>query len=376
MRRALWPVSYVVSVVSTDSLRLPHPLSHARRDRARWVLAALGLLLLTTALLAVGHGAVAITPEQVVAILAAQSGLTLPWEYTSQQAAVLLAIRLPRVLLAVLIGGGLAVAGAAMQGLFRNPLADPGLVGVSAGAALAAVATIVLGTAWIPGAAWLATGFSLPLAAFLGGLLTTALIYRLATNAGRTDVATLLLAGIAINAVAGAGTGLLTYMADDQQLRTLTFWSMGSLGSATWSILLVCAPLLLLAVIAITRLARALNLLLLGEAEALHLGVEIDRVKRWLVVWVALAVGAAVAAAGIIGFIGLVVPHLLRLMLGPDHRYLLPGCLLLGATLLLGADLLARTVIVPAELPIGIVTALVGGPFFIWLLLRQRRAWS
>lgn len=362
--------------MSTDSLLLPQPLSHARRDRAHWVLALLGLLLITMTLWAVGHGAVTITPRQVAAILAGQLGIHLPWDYTPQQAAVLLAIRVPRVLLAVLIGGGLAVAGAAMQGLFRNPLADPGLVGVAAGSALAAVATIVLGTTWIPGAAWLTAGFSLPLAAFLGGLLATALIYRLATTAGRTDVATLLLAGIAINAVAGAGTGLLTYMADDQQLRTLTFWSMGSLGSATWSMVTVSAPLIVLAVLAITRLARALNLLLLGESEAVHLGITVGRVKRWLVIWVALAVGAAVAAAGIIGFVGLVVPHLLRLMLGPDHRYLLPGCVLLGASLLLSADLLARTVVVPAELPIGIVTALVGGPFFIWLLLRQRRLWS
>lgn len=360
---------------SATSLPRAMPGAGRREIRARWTLAALFLLLLALVLVAVGHGAMAVSPGQVLAILGERLGLTLPVDYSRQQEAVLLTIRLPRVLLALLVGGGLAVAGAAMQALFRNPLADPGLVGVSSGSALAAVAVIVLGTSWLPALAP-ADGFGLPLAAFLGGLLATTLIYHLATSAGRTDVATLLLAGIAINAMAMAGTGLLTYMADDQQLRTLTFWTMGSLGGATWSSVGICAPFIVLAALAILRLRRTLNLLLLGEAEALHLGVAIDRVKRWLVVWVALLVGTAVAVSGIIGFVGLVVPHLLRLLLGPDHRHLLPGCVLLGAGLLLAADLLARTVVAPAELPIGIVTALVGGPFFVWLLLRQRRAWT
>jgi len=285
--------------------------------------------------------------------------------------AVILAVRLPRTLLGLLVGAGLAVAGAAMPGLFRKPLADPGLIGVSSGAALAAVAVIVLGSQGLAVLTQACGPFSLPLAAFAGGLATTLLIYRLASRDGHTSVTTLLLAGIAVNALCGAGTGLLTYLADDQQLRTLTFWLMGSLGGATWAevgstALLIAAPLL-----ALPFLAPTLNALLLGEAEAGHLGVAAQSVQRLIVALAALAVGAAVAVSGVIGFVGLVVPHLLRLMLGPDHRLLLPGAALLGGSLLLLADLLARTVVAPAELPIGILTALLGGPFFLALLLHR-----
>ena len=345
-----------------------------RPSLAGLVLAALTLGLMLVAVLSLGIGAVEIAPGQVLAILLAPLGLELPWAFEPGQAAVLTQVRAPRVLLAILVGAALAVSGAAMQGLFRNPLADPALIGVSAGAALAAVAVIVLGGGLLAGFTMAAGSYALPLAAFCGSLVVTLLVKRLATREGRTDVATLLLAGIAVQAVAMAGTGLLTYVADDQQLRTLTFWSMGSLGGASWAALAAAAPLMLLAIGLIPWYARALNALLLGEAEAGHLGVDTERLKRLLVLLVAAAVGAAVAVSGIIGFVGLVVPHLLRLLLGPDHRYLLPGSVLLGATLLLLADLLARTLVAPAELPIGIITALVGGPFFIWLLVGRRRA--
>jgi iron complex transport system permease protein len=272
-----------------------------------------------------------------------------------------------------LVGAALAVSGAAMQGLFRNPLADPGLIGVSAGGALGAVSVIVLGASVTASVAPSLAAGAVPIAAFVGALAATLLVKRLATRDGRTDVATLLLAGIAIQAVAMAGTGLLTYVADDEQLRTLTFWTMGSLGGATWQSLAYAAPLMVLSLLAIPLAAAALNAMLLGESEAGHLGFDTERLKLVLVLLVAGAVGAAVAVSGIIGFVGLVVPHLLRLTLGPDHRALLPGSALLGATLLLLADLVARTVVVPAELPIGIITALVGGPFFIWLLVSRRQ---
>ena len=199
------------------------------------------------------------------------------------------------------------------------------------------------------------------------------LVYKISQTEGRTDVSTLLLAGIAINALVGAVTGLLTYMADDAQLRTLTFWSMGSLGSANWEQVMVAAPFILVAIIIIPWHARALNAILLGEAEAGHLGFNLERIKKMLIVLVALAVGAAVSLTGIIGFVGLIVPHLLRLMVGPDHRFLLPASALLGGSFLLLADLLARTMVSPAELPIGIITAALGGPFFLWLLLRFRQ---
>ncbi|MCY1347124.1 Hemin transport system permease protein HmuU [compost metagenome] len=258
-----------------------------------------------------------------------------------------------------------------MQGLFRNPLADPGLVGVSSGAALGAAFAIV-GAALLGGVPDALSPYLLSICAFGGGLTVTALVYRLGRRDGQTNVATMLLAGIALTALAGAIIGLFTYLADDATLRTLTFWNLGSLNGASysrlWPLLIVTAGVALW----LPRRAKALNALLLGESEARHLGFEVERLKRELVLCTALGVGAAVAAAGLIGFIGLVVPHLVRLLAGPDHRVLLPASALAGASLLLFADLAARLLLAPAELPIGIVTALIGAPFFIYLLVRGR----
>ncbi|SDH22030.1 FecCD family ABC transporter permease [Roseospirillum parvum] len=342
--------------------------------RQRLGLIGLGGGLLVSLFLGLGLGAVQVPPAAVLSLLAEQLGVP-PLVATSPvQETVLLAIRLPRALLAVLVGAALAVAGAALQGLFRNPLADPSLIGVSTGAALAAGGVIVLG-GLVAGPLFDAVqGLALPLAAFLGGLATTALAYRIANRHGQTQVATLLLAGIALNAMAGAGIGLLIFLSDDQALRDLNFWMLGSLGGITWERLLLAAPLIIAPTLAVLLLARPLNALLFGETEALHLGFDVEAAKRWTVVLVALAVGAAVALSGVIGFVGLVVPHLIRLTLGPDHRVLLPAAMMLGASLLLLADLVARTVVLPAELPIGIVTSCLGGPFFIWLLLRRRVA--
>lgn len=342
------------------------------RQRERRVLVGLVAVLVGAVALGLGMGAVAISPGQVLTILGKQVGLSLPWAVEPRQTLVLTSIRLPRVLLGVGVGGGLAVSGAVMQGLFRNPLADPSLIGVSSGAALAAVVMIVLGPVLVGPWAETLGPLLLPAAAFAGGIGATVIVYRLGTRNGRTSVATMLLAGIAINAMAGAGTGLMTFIADDDQLRDLTFWTLGSLGGATWTQLAVVGPCLLGGILAAPLLARPLNALLLGEDEAFHLGIDTERVKMYVVTLAALVVGAAVAVSGVIGFIGLVVPHLLRLAVGPDHRVLIPGSALLGGALLLGADVLARTVVAPAELPIGIVTALVGAPFFLWLLLRDR----
>ncbi|MBV6288721.1 FecCD family ABC transporter permease [Pseudomonas aegrilactucae] len=280
-------------------------------------------------------------------------------------------IRLPRTLLGLVVGAVLALSGVAMQGLFRNPLADPGLVGVSSGAALGAAIAIVGGN-WMGGIPDAFAPYLLSLCAFLGGLGVTALVYRLGRRDGQTSVATMLLAGIALTALAGSAVGLFTYLADDATLRTLTFWNLGSLNGASYQRLW---PLLLVAVVValwLPRRAQALNALLLGESEARHLGIEVEKLKRELVFCTALGVGAAVAAAGLIGFIGLVVPHLVRLLAGPDHRVLLPASLLAGASLLLFADLIARLALAPAELPIGIVTAFIGAPFFLFLLVRGR----
>lgn len=356
-------------------------IDSGRRGALMLTLFAVGLVVVV--LMAVGIGAVRINPDQVIGIvldefnrntgLLDRLGITLNIDFAERQRAVLMVIRLPRVVLGLLIGASLAVSGAAIQGLFRNPLADPGLIGISSGAALCAALVIVLGNTVLSGVVGVLGGYALPIAAFGGGFATTIIIYRLATVNGKTSVATMLLAGIAINAVAGAGIGMMTFLATDDQLRDITFWSLGSLGRANWQMIAVIWPFMLAVLLFVPFLARALNALLLGEAEAGHLGVNVERVKTIIVLVVAGAVGAGVAVAGIIGFLGLVVPHLVRLAIGPDHRYVLPGSALLGAGLLVGTDLIARTIAVPAEVPIGIVTALVGGPFFLWLLLRDRR---
>lgn len=285
---------------------------------------------------------------------------------------VLWHIRLPRTIMGLAVGAALAVSGALMQGLFRNPLADPGIVGVGAGAAFGAISAIVLG-GLLPVALQNLLGYYVvPVAAFLGGWVSTLVLYRVATRQGRTSVAVMLLAGIALGALTGALSGMLVYIADDAQLRDLTFWGLGSLAGATWPKLLTGLPIILSALIVAPFLARGLNGLALGEAAAFHLGISVQRIKNITILSVAAATGAAVALSGGIGFVGIVVPHLLRLFSGPDHRYLLINSALLGAALLLCADVISRTIIAPAELPIGIITAILGGPFFLWILLRQR----
>ncbi|WP_426993458.1 FecCD family ABC transporter permease [Methylomonas sp. CM2] len=357
---------HAVMATAGPRLRLKPTLSRAGLC---WLLA---LLLAVAALASLGSGAVAISAGQAAAIVADRVGIALPWPFGTDQQAVLLAIRAPRLVLGLLVGGALAASGAAMQGLFRNPLADPALIGVSSGAALAAVAVIVLRDSLFGSVAGAFGAYLLPVAAIAGGFGVSWLVYRLADSGDRLDVASLLLSGIAINALAGSATGLLVYLADDDQLRSLTFWSLGSLNGAGWDGVAIGAPFLLANLLLLPWLADALNALLLGEAEAGHLGFPVERIKTGVVALVALGVGAAVALSGVIGFIGLVVPHLLRLALGPDHRWLLPASALLGALLLICADYLARSLAAPAEIPIGIVTGLLGSPFFLWLLFRQK----
>ena len=340
--------------------------------RARWMIPALAALLLVAVCAGLGAGAVSIAPGRMLSILAAQLGIDLPWTYSAREEAVLLHIRAPRVLLGALAGSGLAVGGVLMQALFRNPLADPGLIGVASGAAMASAALTVLGPLVLP-AFLLHAVFTLPVAACAGGWIVSVLVVALARRLGHTRVEHLLLAGIAVNALAGAAIGLLMLVANDAQMRELAFWSFGSLGRARWTIM----PVLLLAIVPSLlfgrRMAPWLNALLLGENEAALLGVPVERVKRAAIVLTCLAVGSAVAFTGLIGFVGLVVPHLVRLAAGSDHRRLLPASALLGASLLLLADLVSRTLAAPVELPIGLVTALLGAPFFLALLLRDRR---
>lgn len=259
-----------------------------------------------------------------------------------------------------------------MQGLFRNPLADPGLIGVSSGAALAAGITIVLGSRWFPDLPRTLGSWTLVATAFAGSLAVTLLVYALSRQGGSTRVGLMLLAGIAVNALAGAGLGFLTFLATDEQLRSIQFWLLGSLGAARWSAVGLVCGVVAVAIAAGLTLARPLNAIALGEAQAAMLGVAVERAQRWAVVVTALAVGAVTATTGIIGFIGLVAPHCVRLIAGPDHRIVLPGSALLGAALVLVADTVARTAVKPAELPLGVLTAFVGVPFFLMLLRHFR----
>jgi heme transport system permease protein len=332
-----------------------------------WFLALLLAVTVAAAIVAAAIGAAGIPPARLLSAVGLTAGD--PATVIRDQL-VLWSIRLPRIALAAMIGALLATSGALMQGLFRNPLADPALVGVSSGAALAAAGVIVIGDKIL--VAMQLPLLALPAAAFLGALAATAVLYRFATREGRTSIATLLLGGLAVAALANAGIGLLVFFADDRQLRDITFWMLGSLSGATWPKAAAVAPFLAALLLAMPFLARGLDLLVLGEAEAFFSGIAVERLKRACIVLVAAATGAAVSMTGVIGFIGIVVPHLLRLAIGPAHRLLLPASVLAGAALLIVADTIARTLAAPAELPIGIITAIVGAPFFLALLMRQR----
>jgi iron complex transport system permease protein len=288
---------------------------------------------------------------------------------STQERVILEAVRLPRTALGLLVGAGLAVSGAMMQGLFRNPLADPGIVGVTSGAGLFAVAAIVLGGGALASVSALLGQEFLPLMAFLGGLLNTWALYVIATREGRTSTTGLILSGIAIGALSAAIMGLLITMADDRQLRDITFWSLGSLGGATYGRVMSILPFVGLVLAIIPFVARGLDALVLGDAAAFHMGIPVQRLKRIVIIAVAAACGSTVAVAGSIGFVGIIVPHLLRIVIGPSHRFLLPGSALGGGALLLIADAVARTVAAPAELPIGVITALFGAPVFLFLLI-------
>lgn len=337
---------------------------HARPQLLLLILLA---LMLAAAAMGLCLGTVDVPVTDVVQVLGHHFGL-------SDKAAgtldlVIWEIRLPRVLLSLLVGMALAVSGALVQGLFRNPLADPSLIGVSGGSAVGAALAIVLGTALGMGNGhWL-----LPLLAFAGGGLVTALVYRLGVSPLGTSVATMLLAGVAINAMTGACISYLSTVAEDARLRNLVFWLMGSFNAASWLKVAWVAPFALLTLVVIPFLWKGLNALLLGESEARHLGFSVRQLRRLVILVTALSVGASVAAVGMIGFVGLVVPHIIRLLLGPDHRWLLPCAALLGAALLCGADLAARMLVQPQELAIGVLTALLGGPFFLFLIVQRRR---
>lgn len=345
----------------------PYSKTQAQNLIIAGLLAILGVL----ALVSLSLGAYQIPFAQLLGVIL--NGLGFQESASeSQQVNVLLQIRLPRILLATLIGGGLGIAGASLQGMFRNPLVEPGLIGVSSGSALFAVIYLVL----IAGSTGLwktMSAFGLPLFAFVGGLIHVAAVYRLSRSQGKTETSTLILAGVAINALAGALIGLTLFYADDAALRSFTFWSLGDLGGASWTKVPTALLLILIPSLFLFRDYRALNALSLGEHEAFHMGVNVSQIKIKLLITTALIVGVGVSLAGMIGFIGLIVPHLIRIGFGADHRLVLPGAFLLGAILMNVADLIARLIVIPAEMPIGVVTALIGAPFFIWLIFNLNK---
>ncbi|MFC9750681.1 FecCD family ABC transporter permease [Streptomyces niveus] len=338
----------------------------SQRRGATWLLTAalLGVLLLL-ALLSAGLGAYDIPLGDVLSSVRHRMGIG-GAALDRVPESVLWNVRLPRVVLALLVGASLGCAGALMQGVFGNPLAEPGVIGISAGAAVGAVASIALGLSFLGN--WTVT-----VCAFVSGLLTVLLVYAMSRSGGRTEVVTLILTGIAVNAFAGALIGLSIFFADNAQISQITFWQLGSLAQATWPKVLAVLPCALLGLAVAPFYARKLDLLALGERPARHLGVDVERLRVILVLVVALLTAAAVAVAGIITFVGLLVPHLLRMANGPGHRFLVPGSALGGALVLVAGDLAARTVAAPAELPLGVLTALFGSPFFFWLLRRTRR---
>ncbi|MFG6444415.1 FecCD family ABC transporter permease [Microbacterium sp. P07] len=341
--------------------------------------AALAVALVALVVVSAGTGQLSIAPDQVLgsfgrawngfvsslgaAWLSLPAGA--PMAHVNGEATLWL-VRIPRLLMAVVVGASLAAAGAVMQGVFRNPLAEPGVIGISSGAAVGASAVIVFGLSF-------AGVFTLPLLAFVGGLIATVVVYASARSDGRTEVVTLVLTGIAVNAIGGAAIALFTYLGSTQEREQIVFWQLGSLNGTRWQDLAIVAPLTLVGVTACLFMSSRLDLLALGERQAEHLGVRVERLRVVAIIVIALLTCAAVAFCGIIGFVGLVIPHLMRMLLGPGHRLLLPASILGGAVLLLAADLVARTAVPNSELPIGMITALIGGPFFFWLLRRTRR---
>lgn len=335
------------------------------RGAATLLTAALLLTLLVLVPVAAGLGAYPIPTGDVLSSVLHRAGLG-GGALDRVPESVLWNVRFPRIVLALLVGASLGCAGALMQGVFGNPLAEPGVIGVSSGAAVGAVASIALGLSFL--GTW-----TVPAVAFVTGLATALLVYAMSRSGGRTEVVTLILTGIAVNAFTGALIGLFLFFADTAAVSQITFWQLGSLAQATWPKVLAVLPCAVLGLAAAPLYARRLDLLALGERPARHLGVDVERLRIVLVLVIALLTAAAVSVSGIIAFVGLVVPHLLRMAAGPGHRFLIPGSALGGAVVLLGADLAARTIAQPAELPLGVLTALLGSPFFFWLLRRTRR---
>lgn len=333
----------------------------------------LGVLLLLSMALSLSLGAVRIPLRDVGLSLVQRFGLLQDLEVDELYRGVIQVVRWPRTILGILVGAASGISGAALQGVFRNPLAEPGLIGISAGASLVAASIIAFETLLFTSLGQLFGHYLLALGAFGGAGLATWLVFRISLHNGKPHIATMLLAGVAINALAGSLTGLISYLSDEQQLRSITFWMLGSLGGASWEAVWTLLPFVAAAVIILPLMAKPLNTFSLGEQEAKQLGQKPEKIKRWVILLSTMAVGASVAVAGIIGFVGLLVPHAIRMTIGSDNRIVLPASALLGSVALTLSDLIARTIAMPSEIPIGVVTALLGTPLFIYILIRDKK---
>jgi iron complex transport system permease protein len=337
------------------------------------IISSLGVLLFLILIFSLTVGAVSIPFSDAFVILLKQAGIFSNKNVDETYEVVMTSIRLPRILMTLIIGAALGVSGASLQGLFRNPLVEPSLIGVSGGSAAAVVVMIVFGSPLLPALpSWIYNSLT-SLVAFAGGVIATFIVLRLSLSSGRTNIAALILIGVAINALTGALIGLAIFYADENQLSTFMFWTLGDLGGATWDKLQFASPLLVLSTFTLLFFGKILNVLALGESEAYHMGVNVEQIKRTMILLSALAVGISVSLAGIIGFVGLIVPHVIRTLFHPGNHLVLPASALGGAVLLLVSDIVARTIVTPAELPIGVVTALIGAPFFIMLLLKAKQ---
>jgi iron complex transport system permease protein len=337
------------------------------RTRGVTLSVVLGVALLAGMILSAMVGQLAITPAEVIGSVLRGVGIDSAWAPDDPVIeSTLWVVRFPRLIMGLVVGAALAVAGAVMQAIFGNPLAEPGVVGVSSGAALGAAAAIVLGlTAF--------GGWTTAVMAFAGALLAVLLVYFVSRSSGRTEVVTLLLTGIAINAFAGAGLALLMFAGDTSSREQIVFWQLGSLNGSRWREVAIVAVVAAVGTAVALLFARRYDLLSLGERSARHLGVNVESLRIWSILLVALLTGAAVAFCGIIAFVGLVVPHIIRMAIGPGHRHLIVASAVGGGVLMIFADLVARTMISGADLPIGMLTSLIGGPFFFYLLYRARR---
>ena len=339
----------------------------------RQIYGLLALAFIASFFASLSIGAIRFPPAQVLDFMAYGLGLKADFNGTELDKNIFLQLRLPRVLLCGLTGAVLSVSGTLMQGLFRNPIVEPGLAGTSAGAALGAAVVFVFGKETIFSFTETLGPLTLPFMAFVGAFGATLLVYRIAATMGKINIFILLLAGIAINAMCNAGTGFLSYMARDPQARSITFWNLGTFTTADWRGTLIVAFFFIVCFTIATRYAKSLNALMLGEEEAQYLGTNTKQLTFRLLIVNTLMVAVATAMVGVIAFVGLIVPHLLRLMRSSDYRFLLPASALLGAFLIEIVDITARIIIPPAELPIGIITAIVGAPIFVFILVKQQR---